>query len=185
MRGVAKAVLVWVGMLLAAPVLAADLPTKKPAPAPIPEPVLPSTWHFEATLDGWAPSLNLSMGVRNLPALPVSANIFQILPHLEGYIPVSVVAYSDNFIVGADLFWVRLGVNGTFGPGVLGGVNAGLTVNETLATAYGGVRIPTAAPDWSVYGIARRPLFQPERHDQLAGARRRFFPFHVARQGLG
>ena len=27
------------------------------------------------------------------------------------------------------------------------GVNAGLTLNETLATAYGGVRIPTANPN--------------------------------------
>ena len=32
-------------------------------------------------------------------------------------------------------------------------MNAGLTLNETLATAYGGVRIPTANPDWSVYAI--------------------------------
>src|SRR5271157_800991 len=129
--------------LCAAPALAADLPTEKPAPAPIPEPALPSTWHFEATLDGWAPSLNASMGVRNLPSLPVYANIFQILPHLEGIVPVSVVAYSDNFIVGADLFWVRLGIGGTFtvGEGAFGGVNAGLVLNETLATAYGGVRI--------------------------------------------
>ena len=98
-----------------------------------------------------APSLNASMGVRNLPALPVFANIFQLLPRLEGYIPASVVAYSDNFIVGADLFWVRLGVlKGGEGPF---GVNAGLTLNETFATGYGGVRIPTANPDWSVYGI--------------------------------
>jgi hypothetical protein len=130
---------------------AADLPTKKPAPPPIPEPVLPSTWHFEAALAGWAPSLNASLGVRSLPALPVYANIFQLLPLLEGYVPVSVVAYNDTFIVGADLFWVRLGVV-KGGPGPFG-VNAGITLNETLATGYGGVRIPTANPDWSVYGI--------------------------------
>ena len=89
MRGLTNAVLVAVGVLAAAPTFAADLPTKKPAPAPIPEPALPSTWHFEATIDGWAPSLSASLGVRNLPAVPVYANIFQLLPHLEGYIPVS------------------------------------------------------------------------------------------------
>jgi hypothetical protein len=141
--------------LCAAPALAADLTPEQPAPAPIPEPALPSTWHFEATLDGWAPSLNASMGVRNLPTLPVYANIFQILPHLEGFLPVSAVAYSDNFIVGAGLVWVRLGVGGTFTPleGAFGGVNAGLVLNETVANAYGGVRIPTPSPDWSVYGI--------------------------------
>jgi hypothetical protein len=141
--------------LCAAQALAADLPTEKPAPAPIPEPVLPSTWRFEATLDGFAPSLNASMGVRNLPTLPVYASIFKILPRLEGYVPVSVVAYSDNFIVGAGLFWVRLGVGGTFTPGegAFGGVNAGVVLNQTVATTYGGVRIPTPSPDWSIYGI--------------------------------
>ena len=82
---------------------AADLPTTKPAPETVPLPALSSTWHFEATIDGWAPSLSASLGVRNLPALPVYANIFQLLPHLEGYIPVSLVAYNDTFIVGADL----------------------------------------------------------------------------------
>jgi hypothetical protein len=67
---------------------------------------------------------------------------------------VSAVAYNDNFIVGVSLFWVRLGrLNGTFTPGdgEFGGVNADLTINETFATAYGGVRFPTAAPDWSLY----------------------------------
>ena len=106
-------------------------------------------WHFEATIDGWAPSLNVSLGVRNLPSFPAYANIFQLLPHLEGYLPVSFVAYNDNFIVGADLLWVRLGLL-KGGPGPFS-VNAGVTINETVATAYGGVRIPTANPDWRVY----------------------------------
>jgi hypothetical protein len=137
--------------LSAAPAGAADLSTKKLAPAPVPVPALPSRWHFEATLDGWAPSLSTSLGVRNLPALPVYANVFQILPHIEGIIPVSLVAYNDNFIVGADLFWVRLGLL-KGGPGPFG-VNAGITVNQTIAAAYGGVRIPTANPDWRIYAI--------------------------------
>jgi hypothetical protein len=147
--------------LFVAPALAADLQTENPAAAPILEPALPSTWHFEATLDGWAPSLLANVGVRNLPALPVSANIFQLLPHLEGYVPVSAVAYSDNFIVGGALFWVRLGVGGTFTPGegAFGRVNAGLVLNETVAAAYGGVRIPTPSPDWSVYGILGARVF--------------------------
>jgi hypothetical protein len=137
--------------LAAGAAAAADLPTEKPAPALAPEPALPSTWHFEATIDGWAPSLSSRHGIRNLPALSVYANIFQILPHLEGYIPVSFVAYNENFIVGADLLWVRLGLL-KGGEGVFS-ANAGITLNETIATAYGGVRIPTANPDWSVYGI--------------------------------
>ena len=98
MKGLVKAVLATVMTLAARAALAADLPTEKPAPGPVPLPALPSSWHFEATIDGWAPSLNASLGVRNVPALPVYANIFQLLPHLEGYIPVSFVAYNDNFI---------------------------------------------------------------------------------------
>src|SRR5271166_6123991 len=167
MRGGAKAILVAVGALSAAPVFAADLPTKNVAPAPIPEPMLPSRWHFEVTIDGFAPSLSASLGVRNLPALPVYANIFQLLPHLEGYIPVSLVAYNDSFIVGADLLWVRLGLLKE-GPGPFG-VNAGITLNETAATAYGGVRIPTANADWRVYGILGARYFNLNGSIDLQG----------------
>src|SRR5271165_228861 len=135
--------------LCASPAFAADL-AQPPAPAPIPMPAL-SDWHYEATIDGWAPSLSASMGIRNLPALSVYANVFKLLPLIEGIVPVSFVAYNDNFIVGADLFWVRLGVL-KGGPGPFG-VNAGLTINETAATAFGGVRIPTENPDWRVYAI--------------------------------
>ena len=93
MSAIANLALVAAGILSAATASAADLPTEQPVPAPIPEPLLPSTWHFEATLDGFAPSMNASMGVRNLPSLPVYASIFKILPHLEGIVPVSAVAY--------------------------------------------------------------------------------------------
>ena len=57
-------------------------------------------------------------------------------------------------MVGASVFWVRLGHRtGNFAPGdgSLGGINAGLTINETIATVFGGMRIPTA-PNWSLYG---------------------------------
>jgi hypothetical protein len=139
MRTIARAIFVPVGVASAAPAFAADLPTTKPAPAPIPEPVLPATSHFEATINGWAPSLSTSMGIRNLPSLPVYANIFQLLPHLEGLVPVSAVAYNDNFIVGLSLFWVRLGLL-KGGEGVFS-ANAGLTLNQTFATAYGEIPI--------------------------------------------
>ena len=48
-----------------------------------------------------------------------------------------------------------MGVGGTFTPGegAFGGVNAGVVLNQTVASAYGGVRIPTPSPDWSIYGI--------------------------------
>jgi hypothetical protein len=144
-----------VATLCGAPTMAADLskpdlPTKKE----LVPPELPSTWHFEATLDGWSPNMIVDSGIRTFPPFPVSANFFQLLQHLEGILPVSALAYNDNFIVGASVFWVRLGhLNGNFAPGdgSLGGINAGLTVNQTIANFFGGVRIPTA-PDWSLYG---------------------------------
>jgi hypothetical protein len=49
--------------------LAADLPTKKPAPpsAPI---LQPSPWRFELTGYGWGSSLSGNTGIRNFPELP-------------------------------------------------------------------------------------------------------------------
>ncbi len=167
MRVLTKAAAIVVGLSCSAPIFAADLSTNQPAPEAVPLPAIPSTWRFEATIDGWAPSLSASLGVRNLPALPVYANIFQLLPLLEGYLPVSLVAYNDTFIVGADLWWVRLGVV-KGGPGPFG-ANAGVTLNEIIATAYGGVRIPTANPDWRVYGILGARYFNLNGSLELQG----------------
>ena len=108
MRGGAKAILVAVGALTALPVFAADLPTEKPAPAPIPcRPSLDLAFRSDARWLGAEPERQHRR--TQPPGLPVYAGIFQLLPHLEGYVPVSFVAYNDTFIVGADLFWVRLG----------------------------------------------------------------------------
>jgi hypothetical protein len=161
MSSLAKAFWLAAALLAAVPAIAADL-----APAPMPMPAL-SDWHFEASLDGWAPSLNVGMGIRALPVLPVEANIFQILPLLRGFVPVSVTAYNDNFIVGASLFWVRLGVV-KGGPGPFG-ANAGVTVNETSAAAYGGVRIPTASPDWRVFATLGAHFFNINGSIELQG----------------
>ena len=80
---------------------------------------------------------------------------------------MSVAAYNDNFIVGASLFWVRLGlVKG--GPGPFG-ANAGVTVNETSVAAYGGVRIPTASPDWRVYATLGARYFGINGSVELQG----------------
>src|SRR5208283_5429754 len=65
----------------ATPAFAADLPTKKPAPAPIPEPVLPSNWHFELTGYLWATSLVCNTGVGPFPTNPFFASFGDILSH--------------------------------------------------------------------------------------------------------
>ena len=124
------------------------------------------------------------MGFGSLPTLPITRNIFQVLEHLEGFIPVSVVAYNDNFIGGADLFWVRPG------PVLKGGPRtsrreAGVTLNETAVTAFGGVSIPTAASRLGSLRHARRTLFQPERLDRAAGRRFGLFSGTHRQQGLG
>ena len=108
MRKHAWAIVLGVGLATSAPVFAADL-----APAATLA-VAPDTWHFEATLDGWAPSLSANLGVRNFPTSSVHADLFQILQHLEGIAPFTVVGYNDNFMVGANLFSVRLGLGSTF-----------------------------------------------------------------------
>ena len=153
MRKYAWAILLGVGLATSAPVFAADL-----APAPTLA-VAPDTWHFEATLDGWAPSLSANLGVLNFPTSSVHADLFQILQHLEGIAPFTVVGYNDNFMVGANLFWVRLGLGSTFGPGAFGGVNANATINQTILDVYGGVRLPIASPNLSIYGTLGARVF--------------------------
>jgi hypothetical protein len=133
-----------------APAFAADLAAPAPTPAP---PAAPKDWQFELTLDGWAPSLASNVGVLNFPTASANVGFFTLLDHLQGLFPGSFVAYNNNFILGADVFWYRLGASAAFGPGVFGGVNASETLNETFATAYGGVRLPIASPNLSVYGI--------------------------------
>jgi hypothetical protein len=152
MRKLSAAIVLAAGLGFTAPALAADLAP----PAPVPAPMTISTgWHFEATIDGWAPDVWAGVGVGRFPVANVYANVFTLLRHLDGIVPVSAVAYNDNFVVGADLLWVRVGVNGKFGraDGPFGGVNADLTVNETLFTGYTGVRLPIASPALNLYGI--------------------------------
>lgn len=147
------AALLAAGLAFTVPAFAADL--APPAPAPVPMTVS-SGWHFEATINGWAPNLWAGTGIGPFPVANTYANVFQILRHLDGIVPVSAVAYNENFVIGADLFWFRLGVNGKFGQsdGPLGGVNAGLTLNQTLFTPYVGVRLPIASPALNLYAIA-------------------------------
>jgi hypothetical protein len=153
MRRVLAASILAAGVSLSAPALAADLPMPAPAPTPM---TISSGWHFEATIDGWAPSVWAGVGIRQFPVANVYANVFTILRHLEGLVPVSAVAYNDTFVVGADIFWVRTAVNAKFGraDGPFGGVNADLTANETFFTGYAGLRVPIASPALNLYAIA-------------------------------
>ncbi len=162
MRGKAKAILVAVGALAAAPALAADLPTKKAGPAPIPEPVLPSKWQFEITGYGWASSVAGSTGFGSLPTLPYYAPFAKLLEHLQAGFMGSFVARNDTFIGGIDFVGSRLGGSGTIrNPNnALYGGQTDLTLGEAFVTAFGGVRVPLGVPNLDLYStVGARNFF--------------------------
>jgi hypothetical protein len=151
MRGFAKAIWVAIGLLAGAPGFAADLPTKKQAPVPVP--ALPSSWHFEFTGYGWATSLAGNTGFGTLPTLSYYAPFSTVLEHLEAALMGSAVAYNDTYIVGLDLFWAKLGGGNTIKVNRLpaGALGADLTLHEGLVTAFGGLRIPLGLPNLNLY----------------------------------
>ena len=154
MRGVVKAALGAIGVLSGASAVAADLPTQKPAPAPIPQPVLPSAWHFELTGYGWASSIAGSTGFGSLPTLPYYASFGKVLEHFQGAFMGAVVARSDTFIGGIDFVWARIGGSKTLRDpnNALYGGQTTLTLNEAFVTAFGGVRVPLGVPNLELYG---------------------------------
>ena len=154
MRLMAKATLI-AGVVCAAPALCADLPTKKPAPVPIPEPAIPSTWRFELTAYGWASSLAGNVGIRQLPTLPYYFSFGKVLEHLDGVFMGAATASNGTFIGGLDLVWARVSGDYTFEDPAsrLFGVQASLKISEATATGFGGVRIPVGAPNLELYGI--------------------------------
>ena len=142
-------------LALASQAAAADLPSRKDEPTLVLAPA-PSDWRFEATINGWTPSLLVNTGVGRLPTASASIGFFTLLKHLYGNVPVSFVARNDNFITGLDLYWVRLGANAHFNvlPGSpFGGVNAGLTLGETILTGFGGVKLPVGPSNLNLYAI--------------------------------
>ena len=164
-RGEARTFLVAFAALAAladAPALAADLPTKKPAPEPIPVPAVPSTWRFELTGYGWATSLDGNAGIRRFPTNPFFATFGDILDHFEGAFMGAAVARNDTFIGGVDLIWSRVGTDETFKnpDSPLYGVGANVKLTSTVVTGFGGLRIPIGPPNLDLYGIAGARYFR-------------------------
>lgn len=142
----------------ASTVLASDLPDVKEAPAAALAPIA-GGWVFEATLDGWAPSLIANVGVHHFPTMTADVGFFTLLRHLDGVAPLTFTAKNENFIFGLDLFWSAASVgahihapNTVLGP--VGGVSANLRLSQTFLTGFAGVRLPVLSPELSVYGIA-------------------------------
>lgn len=153
MRGLQKTVLSALAALGVAPAFAADLPTKKEAPAPIVAPALPSTWQFEFTGYGWASSVAGSNGFGTLPTLPYYAPFAKLLEHLQGGLMGAFVAKNDMFIGGIDFLWSKIGGSGTIRKpnNPLFGGQTDLTLNEVIVTAFGGVKAPLGVPNLDLY----------------------------------
>ena len=154
MRIYAAALVVLVG-LCGAPAAAADLPTKKPAPAPVPEPVIPSSWHFEITGYGWASSIAGSAGFGSLPTLPYYASFRQSARALSRRVhgqrgrPQRHVHRRNRFRLGANR---RVRNPYETRTVALYGGKTDLTLNEAFITAFGGVRVPLGVPNLDLYG---------------------------------
>ena len=152
-----SAALLAFGVMAPTAALAADLPSIKVAPVPA-ELAAPNGWRFEAVINGWTPSLIANVGVGRFPTVESNVGFFKILEKLNGVVPISVIGYNDNFIVGADLYWAALSAGGHLRAsntvlGDYGGLSAKLHIEETFLTGFGGVRLPIQAPDLKLYGI--------------------------------
>jgi hypothetical protein len=152
MKGIIRAMLMAAVVFAAGTASAADLPTKKAPPAPIPL-LQPSPWRFEITGYGWASSLAGNVGVGTLPTLPYYAPFGEVLEHLEGALMGAVTASNGTYFVGLDAIWSRVGGAGTVKTtGPLEAVGADLTLTEGIVTAFGGLRIPVGPPNLELYG---------------------------------
>src|ERR1700684_3407599 len=153
MRTYAGALAALVG-LYGAPAVAADLPTKKPAPEEIVAPVLPSSWHYEITGYGWGTDLAAQTGVGPFPTSASFINFLKILQHFQGGLMTSFVARNDTFIAGVDVILSRIGGGANFKDptSALFGDHANLTLTQGIVTAFGGVRIPVGPPNLQLYG---------------------------------
>ena len=155
MAQLARALPVTIATLAAGAAVAADLPTHKASPPPIPV-LQPSLWRFELTGYGWASSLAGNVGFGALPTLAYYASFGKVLEHLQGGLMGAALAHNGTYIVGLDSVWARVGGAGTVKVERLpaGALNVDLTVSEGFVTAFGGVRIPVGPPNFELYGTA-------------------------------
>lgn len=162
MQGILRATWIAFVALAAAPALAADLPTKKPAPAPAPLPIVPATWRFELTGYAWATWLAGNAGVRQFPTNPFYASFGDVLDHFQGAFMGSAIARNGTFIGGVDFIWSRVGTSETFKnpDSPLYGVSANLKLTSTIATGFGGLRLPIGPPNLELYGTVGARYFR-------------------------
>jgi hypothetical protein len=159
-------------LLPLAPARAADLvPPTEPPPA-----VLEEGWKFQATIYGWATSLNGDVGVRNLPPADVDVRFREILEHLDGAVMGSFLATNGKWLVLTDL--VRAKISDSVGFGRFGG-RADFEQKQTLAEGIVGYAI-AGSPDWQLFGTAG---VRYNRLNAELQVRPGLFPVAVTREG--
>ena len=167
------------GLTIAGPVWAADLMPAGPEPAPPPL-VLAPGWQFQATLYGWATSLSGDVGVGRLPDAKADQSFLDILQNLDGALMGAFVARNETFILGADLIWSKISddVNLKEGDGPLApfrtGSNVSFEQRQTIATAFGGLRLPIGPPRIGPLCDSGCPLSAPEGQRKARASRSRF-----------
>lgn len=143
---------------------AADAPNLNPSLKQPPATIAPADngWRFEASLNGWAPSLISEVGVRHLPTVSANVGFFKLLSKLNGVVPLSLTATNDQFLLGADLYWTRLGASARFAHSTDVGTvpgNVYLQLGETVLTGFAGYRLPIDNPRLKLFGIAGARYF--------------------------
>lgn len=124
---------------------AADLlPARMPAPAP--PPAATSGWAFQATLYGWATSLNGDIGLASQQPIGVNVGFDEILSDLKGAFMGSFQARNDTWLVLLDAVWSEIGSKQQTRFG------GQLDYSQTLGiySGYVGYRIPVGTPDFDL-----------------------------------
>lgn len=129
---------------IAGPAAAADLPAI-PAPAPVPA---AGAWRYQATVYGWATSLNGDVGIRDLPTAPVDVSFIDLLKNLDGALMGSFFASNGEWVILADLVWAKLS-QGT-SVSAAGGIDFDVGMRQTIASAAIGHMLPSMNPDLDV-----------------------------------
>ena len=154
MRTYAAALVVLAG-LYGAPAVAADLPTKKPAPEEIVAPVLPSTWHYEITGYGWGTDLAGQAGRGTISDLAVLHQFPQAPRTLPGRVDDLLRRPQRHVHRRASTsFWSRIGAGTNFEnpTSALFGDHATLTLTKASSPPSEAIRIPVGPPNLQLYG---------------------------------
>lgn len=123
-------------------VTAADLTLRmQPAPSPSPS----SGWAFQATMYGWATSLDGDVGIRNLPSVKVDASFTDIFEHLDGAFMGSFLAKNGDWMILTDLVWSQLSNDATLK--IANEPTVKFKQRMLIASAIAGYRLPLGNPD--------------------------------------